>query len=153
MTVYKGKCECGSVQFECNGDPLFLQYCHCDKCREVMAMSERALDHHGYALTAAYLTQDFKIAAGENALEEVIRNNSKLLLCHTCKCQIYGISLDPAMQGGIGVNTNNFAQPLPESFKPSRHTWYVQREVDFDDGLPKFKDSPQEQGGTGELYP
>ena len=41
---------------------------------------------------------------------------------------------------------------MPESFKPVRHVWYSNRIIDFNDNLPKYKDAPEEQFGSGELY-
>ena len=154
MTNYSGHCHCGKVKFTCIGEPLFAQYCHCNKCREIASMSENEQDKVGYAYTTAYLTHHFNVVTGENNLEEVIRKNAKLLLCATCKSLIYGISLDPAKQGGIGVNATNFDfnNAIPDSFKPVRHIWYANRIVNFNDDLPKFKDAPKEQFGSGELF-
>ena len=151
--IYLGQCTCNKVKFTCTSEPIFAQYCHCNKCREIALMSENEKDKIGYSYTAAYLTQNFSITAGENNLEELIRLNARLLLCSTCKSLIYGISLDPEKQGGIGINVNNFVfnNDIPESFKPVRHTWYANLIVNFDDNLPKFKDAPKEQFGSGEL--
>src|SRR3989338_5625994 len=153
MTEYSGKCGCGVISFTCAGDPMFTQYCHCNKCREVASLSKRDSDKQGYSFTAAYLTSDFHITSGMDSLEEIIRNNAKLFLCKFCHGLIYGISVDPAKQAGIGVNVNNFnlANSLPESFKSVRHVWYADRIVNFDDSLPKYKDAPKEQFGSGEL--
>ena len=153
MTNYHGQCSCGKVEFECRGVPVFTQYCHCNKCREIALMSGRDQDKAGYSYTAAYLTHNFSISAGEKHIEALQRNNSKLLLCSSCKSLIYGISLDTAKQGGIGINANNFVfdDNIPDSFKPVRHIWYVNHVVSFEDGLPKFKDAPEEQFGSGEL--
>lgn len=154
MTKYFGECCCGNVKFYCEGEPFFTQYCHCNKCREIASLSKREEDKRGYGWTAAYLTSNLHITAGNDQLEEVIRNNAKLLLCQTCHSLIYGISLDPTKQGGIGVNANNFhfTNQIPESFKPVRHIWYVDRIVDMSDDLPKFKDAPKEQFGSGEIW-
>lgn len=154
MSDFFGSCFCGKVNFICHGEPFFTQYCHCNKCREVAAMTNRENDKRGYAFTAAYLTTNFTITMGKDNLEEIIRNNAKLLLCHDCKCLIYGISLDPNLQAGIGVNAYNFHfdNGIPEAFKPVRHIWYVNRIKDVDDDLPKFKDAPKDQFGSGELW-
>ena len=153
MPNYLGKCNCGTIVFECEGDPIFTQYCHCNKCREIAALSNRTTDKTGYAFTAAYLRQNFHITAGESNLESIVRNNSKLLLCSKCKSLIYGISLDKDKQAGIGISIYNFDFPhgIPDAFKSVRHLWYVNRVVNFNDDLPKFKDAPKGQGGTGEL--
>lgn len=153
MTNHSGECSCGAVKFSCDGDPLFTQYCHCNKCREIASDSERENDRLGYAFTAAYLTSNFTITAGSNHLDEQTRNNSKLLLCKTCHSPIYGISQDPNNQAGIGINANNFQfqSSIPNSFSPVRHVWYVDRIVNFHDDLPKYKDAPKEQLGSGEF--
>lgn len=151
MVKYSGECCCGTIKFYCEGEPFFTQYCHCNKCREIASQSKRDADKRGFAWTAGYLASSFNITSGIDHLDEIIRNNAKLMLCNSCHSLIYGISLDPAKQAGIGINANNFTGTLPESFKPVRHIWYEDRIVDFDDNLPKFKDAPKEQFGSGEL--
>lgn len=153
-THYQGQCHCGSVTFIARGEPLFSQHCHCHKCREIAALSRKAQDKIGYSYTAAYLTRRFSISHGEENLEECIRLNAKLLLCATCKSFIYGISLDPAKQGGIGVNANNFIfqNGIPATFQPIRHIYYADRAITLDDSLEKFIDVPLEQFGSGKLY-
>lgn len=154
MTKYLGECYCGAIKFYCNGDPFFTQYCHCNKCRDVASQSKRAADKQGYAWTAGYLTSSFKIISGINNLDEIIKNNAKLLLCKLCHGLIYGISLDPNKQAGIGVNVNNFqfTGAIPEAFKPVRHVWYVNRIIHSNDDLPKFTDVPKDQFGSDELW-
>lgn len=149
--TYQGQCYCKAVSFSCEGEPLFAQYCHCNKCREINANAKRDSDKLGYAYTTAYLTKDFAVTG---QLEELIRNNSRLLVCANCKSLIYGISLDPSLQAGIGINTNNFIfeHGIPPSFAPVRHIWYDNHIVAMNDDLPKYKDAPKEQFGTGELY-
>ncbi len=154
MSKYFGECYCGSVKFYCEGEPFFTQHCHCNKCREVASYSKREVDKLGYSWTAGYLTSKFKITAGADNLEDLIRNNARLFLCKSCHSLIYGISLDEKKQAGIGINANNFhfEGPMPQSFKPVRHIWYMNRIVDCHDNLPKFKDAPKEQFGSGELW-
>lgn len=154
MSTYSGECYCGAIKFYCEGDPFFTQYCHCNKCREIASQSMRDADKQGYAWTAGYLTSSFHITLGNDNLDEIIRNNAKLLLCKSCHSLIYGISLNPSKQAGIGINVNNFhfASSMPESFKPVRHIWYINRIVSFNDKLSKFKDAPKEQFGSGELW-
>lgn len=154
VSQYTGECYCGAVKFHCDGDPFFTQYCHCNKCREIAALSKRDKDKIGYAWTAGYLASNFHITSGSDGLDEIIKNNARLLLCKSCHSLIYGISLDVDKQAGIGINVNNFqfSGAFPESFEPVRHVWYVNRVVDIDDALPKFKDAPKEQFGSGELW-
>jgi len=153
MSTYTGECYCAAVKFNCDSEPFFTQYCHCNKCRKIASKSKRNADRQGYAWTAGYLTSSFKITSGMDNLEELIENKSKLLLCKSCHSLVYGISLDPDKQAGIGINANNvhFSGSIPESFQAVRHIWYANRVLDFKDKLPKFKDAPKEQFGSGEL--
>ncbi|HAT8673732.1 hypothetical protein D7217_07705 [Legionella pneumophila] len=154
MATYYGQCACGKIQFMCTGEPVFTQYCHCNKCREIASLSQKKQDKSGYSLTAAYLTRDFRILSEENDFEEIIKEKAKLFLCSYCHSLVYGIALDPTQQDSIGINVNNFSfdTSIPDSFKPVRHIWYASRIMDCDDQLPKFKDAPKEQFGSGELF-
>lgn len=155
MTVkYKGACACGAIEFNLEGEPLFTQHCHCNKCREIAALSRRPSDKLGYGHTAAYLTSMLTITKGDDQLQVVSRGSSDLYLCQHCQSLIYGISQDPDKQAGIGVNVSNidFSQNgFPETFKADKHIWYQERVQAVDDDLPKYKDAPIEQFGSGEL--
>lgn len=154
MIEYNGACACGKVKFQLKGEPLFTQYCHCNKCRDIAAHSSNSKDKVGYSFTAAYLTPMLTFICGEEQLETITRNTSDLFLCKHCGSLIYGISQDPAKQAGLGVNVNNlkFSEDvLPTSFEPDKHIWYQDRVKDIDDNLPKYKDAPIEQFGSGEL--
>jgi hypothetical protein len=156
VTRFEGGCDCGDVKFVCEGEPLFTQYCHCNKCREIAALSTRDADKSGYTHTAAYLTLSFIVTSGRDKFDTVIRNEAALFSCKSCHSPIFGISLDESKQAGIGINVNNFyfSDGIPEAFKSVRHTWYSNRIVELfeNDGLPKYKNTPQEQFGSGELY-
>lgn len=151
---YHGQCKCGQIHFEARGEPYFTQYCHCNKCREVSADSQNEQDKVGYAYTAAWATKNFEITEGEDQLEKIIRFHSMLFRCNHCKSLIYGMAIDPKLQGGIGINMNNFhfSDGIPNNFSAIRHVYYPNRIVDFDDQLPKFVDAPIEQFGTGQLF-
>lgn len=152
---YYGQCYCGAVKFNVSSEPLFTQYCHCNKCREVASLSKREADKLGYNFTAAFLTQHFQITDGKEHLTILPRNNSNLMLCQSCNSLLYGISMDEDKQAGIGVNANNFIfseKELPASFQPDKHIYYAEKLVEFDDELPKYVDCPVEQFGSGELF-
>lgn len=153
MSTHKGQCYCRLIQFEIHAAPLFTQYCHCNKCREIASASQRASDKIGYSHTVALLTKDFLIITGKESLEAIRKNNAILYQCSICKSQIYGIAKDPQYRQTIGLNYNNFLLPVsvPSEFKPIRHVYYSNRTVDFSDNLPKFQDMPKELGGSGKL--
>jgi hypothetical protein len=150
---FQGHCDCSRVCFEVFGAPLFTQYCHCTRCRALAQNAQNPLDALGYSFTAAYFTKDFSITAGEPTLTMIDRPYSHLYLCSQCRTVIYGISNDLSQQEAVGINANNFhlSAPLPPEFRPARHIWYENRIVDVDDALPKYKDTPKDQGGSSLL--
>lgn len=154
MAEYKGACACGIVTFQLKGEPLFTQYCHCNKCREIATLSNRDSDKIGYSFTAAYLTPMLTITSRQDNLKIVARNTANLFLCKHCNSLIYGISQDSSKQAGIGININNieFSRGiLPKTFEPDKHIWYQDRIKNVNDDLPKYKNAPVEQFGSGEL--
>ena len=156
MTLqYQGACFCKKVKFELEDEPLFTQYCHCNKCREIASLSDRTEDKVGYSFTAAYFKDKFKITLGSNLLKKQARNTADLFLCSAGNSLIYGISQDPSKQAAIGINANNimFSDGVfPLSFKANKHIWYQDRIGDINDDLPKYKDAPIEQFGSGQLW-
>lgn len=119
-----------------------------------MALSNINTNKVAYSFTAAYMTPNLVFSAGQEQLKITSRNTSDLFLCQSCNSLVYGISQDPAKQAGIGVNARNihFANnKLPLCFLPDKHIWYKNRTIDINDYLPKYKDTPSEQFGTGDL--
>jgi hypothetical protein len=153
---FNGQCQCGNIKFTLENEPLFAQYCHCNKCRAVSSSSDRSSDKSGFSYTIACSTSDIRFTEGKSLLIPAKVNNAILFKCGSCNSQIYGISADERHQDGAGINGNNFEgnQDLPDSFKPVRHVYFADRAVSiFDnDELPKFVDMPEELGGTGKIY-
>src|SRR5512142_435587 len=56
----RGKCLCGAVQYEVEGEPEWVAHCHCSLCRR----------HHGaaYGTYAGYPPARFRLTAGEAEL-------------------------------------------------------------------------------------
>lgn len=59
--VHKGRCLCGAVQFEFEGDPNWVAYCHCESCRRNTASPttvfigvNRDRYHHNTGETKSY---------------------------------------------------------------------------------------------------
>lgn len=154
MTNYHGACHCQKVKFELFGEPIFVQYCHCNKCRMIAEKSENPEDKCGYSKTAAYLAKNLSITNGQNNLYKRPINHANLYQCDTCHSLIYGISQDPNQQEGIGINLNTIQLPskTPKAFEVKRHVFYANRTVSIDDNTPKFTDMPKELKGSGKLY-
>jgi len=138
--TYKGRCFCGAVEFDLTGDPVAMGYCHCDSCRHWSAGPVNAF--------SLWAPDAIEITKGEeNILTYNKTDNSDRKSCKTCGGHIYTdhkpmnlIDVYPAVLIGL-------------SFEPSMHVHYGETVLPMKDGLPKFKDLPEQAGGSGELLP
>ena len=84
MSIFTGRCLCGSVNYKSNSDPLVIQNCHCDQCRK--------------ATGSVYLTnlfikeENFEITGEVNNYTHLsdAGNNMTKYFCPKCGSQVFG---------------------------------------------------------------
>ncbi len=137
---YRGSCFCGAVQLEVTGTPAGMGYCHCDSCRHWSAGPINAF--------SLWAPAQVKVTTGAEHIETYHKTeNSYRKWCK--KCGGHLMSEHP----GMGL-TDVYAAILPElPFAPGLHVFYGEAKVSVKDGLPKFKDTPADFGGSGETIP
>lgn len=143
--AHNGACFCGAIQIELAGKPQAMGYCHCGSCR---AWSGDPI--HAWAVwPASALT----ITTGEEHLATFKKTPESLShrrFCKKCGGQVMVSHPDLDF---VGVK----AGVLPDlEFAPTMHVNCAEGIVSLKDGLPRYKDFPNEFsafGGTGELMP
>lgn len=139
-SVHKGKCFCGSVEFEVKGDPAATGYCHCSACREWSAGPINAF--------TLWSPDNFKITKGKDDVG--VYNRTERSMRQWCKKCGGHLFTDHPLWKLIDV----YAAVLPTlTFKPMLHVHYQETVLPIKDGLPKQKDIPAEMGGSGVLLP
>ena len=136
---YSGKCMCGAVKIEVEGEPIAMMVCHCNVCR-----SWSASPVNGATL---FNPSQFKITVGKNFIDSFsLTEGHDRKWCNKCGGHLF---TDHTNTYGIidvyGSILENF------SFKPTAHINYENTILSIKDGLPKFKDFPEDFGGTGTL--
>ena len=136
---YSGKCMCGAVKIEVEGKPIAMMVCHCNVCR-----SWSASPVNGATL---FKPPQFKITQGTNFIDSFsLTEGHDRQWCNKCGGHLF---TDHATTYGIidvyGSILENF------SFKPTAHVNYENTILPIKGGLPKFKDFPEDFGGTGTL--
>lgn len=136
MTL-KGRCFCGAVEIETEGQPEAMGYCHCESCRSWSAGPVNAF--------SLWNPASVKVTKGAESIGTFAKTpQSERKFCKTC---------------GGHVMTNHptfnfvdvYAATIPGlDFKPALHVFYSETVLRLNDGLPKFKDFPAEMGGSGE---
>lgn len=136
--TYEGSCFCGKVKLQVIGPSLAEGFCHCDNCRHWSATPVTA-----YAL---FPEDNVTITAGEEHLGFYDREGK----ARRVHCSVCGGSLMTEMPA---VGLRDVYPPVLTgfSFAPQAHVYYAERMIDMADGLPKFKDMPEEAGGSGEM--
>ena len=139
MTTYSGKCFCGAVEIQVDGEPSVMAICHCKVCRAWSAGPVNG--------AALWEPNKVTIIFGEEHLDSYAQNvGHDRTWCKKCGGHIYTDHSD-----SLGV-IDVYASILEDfNFKPTMHLNYESTIMEIPDNLPKFKDFPKELGGSGEL--
>ena len=132
-----GKCPCGKVTFEVNGDPVVQLYCHCRSCQTAHAAPVVAATlFRAESVTYSGDVQRVTVTEGENAPAR--------LTCTSCGTRVIVEPKAPVRTIFPALCTSS------GWFKPQMHVQWQDHTVEVQDDLPKFLDWPKEFGGTGE---
>lgn len=135
-TTYKGSCFCGAVQVTVSGEPEAMGYCHCDSCRHWSAAPVNAF--------TLWKPEAVRITQGEENIGTYHKTpQSYRKWCKACGGHI--LTEHPE----LGL-TDVYAAILPElPYDPGLHVHYQESVLPISDGLDKFRDVPEEIGGSG----
>ena len=140
MTGHKGKCFCGAVEIEVEGNPEAMGYCHCSSCRSWSASPVKAF--------TLWQPQRVKVTKGAEHLGRFRKTDmSDRQFCKRCGGHLM---TDHPPLGLVDV----YAATIPTlKFSPGVHVNYAETVLPMRDGLPKLKDFPAELGGSGVAIP
>jgi len=144
-TSYKGGCFCRTVQFTLRGEPQAAAYCHCDSCRHWSAGPVSAFTLWTPAAVQVTRGSEHISAFDKNpgSADETLLSNRKW--CRICGGHLFTEHPTMGLVDVPAVVIEGF------QFKPAFHVHYQETVQRMADGLPKFKDLPQEAGGSGEV--
>ncbi len=136
MTTHTGRCFCGAVEIEVNGDPEVMGYCHCSSCRSWSAAPVNAF--------TLYKPEKVKVTKGAELVGRYMKTErSDRQYCKRCGGHLL---TDHPLWQLVDV----YAATIPSlPFSPSVHVNYAETVLPMKDGLPKLKDFPAEMGGSG----
>lgn len=135
---YRAVCFCESVELEVSGTPLFMGFCHCNSCRSWLGAPVHA--------ATLWRPEDVTIRSGQELLA-TYKKTERSHRQHCTACGGHVMNAHPS-QGMIDVLAP-ILRDFP--FEPAMHVHYGERILAIRDGLPKYRDMPEEFGGTGVL--
>jgi hypothetical protein len=136
MSVYKGSCFCGSVQFTVSGEPAAMGYCHCESCRSWSAGPVNAF--------TLWKPDAVRVTRGAEHIGGFAKKpTSDRKWCKKCGGHVY-------TEHPLWGVTDVYAASIPDfPYQPGLHVNYQETKLRIKDGLPKMKDMPAEMGGSG----
>lgn len=135
--THQGRCFCGAVAIEAEGEPEAMGYCHCEDCRSYAGAPVAAF--------TLWKADRVRITEGEERLGGVNKTGfSNRRYCTECGGHVF---VEHPTLGLADVH----ASTLPSlDFRPGVHLNYASTVLPMKDGLPKLRDFPAEIGGSGE---
>jgi hypothetical protein len=132
--VVEGSCLCGAVAFEAAGDPMFMQSCHCQRCRRARGAA------HGTNIF--YKAGQFSWLRGKELVREYKLPEARF---HTVAfCKLCGGALPKAaLDRGVAIIPAGILDTDPP-MRPQRHifTHYKALWFEITDSLPRFGEGP-----------
>lgn len=140
--MHEGQCFCGAVRIAASGEPVTMAYCHCSSCR-----SWSGSPVHASTMWEADAVSVTTGAEHIRTFQKTPQSISHRQYCGKCGGHLMINHPDFGM-------FDVFAATIPTlEFVPSVHVNYSETVLPIRDGLPKFRDFPNEFGGSGELVP
>ena len=136
MQSHVGRCFCGTVEFEVEGDPEVMGYCHCSDCAHWAAAPINAF--------SLWSPTSLRVVRGEDSIGAFARTPASVRkFCRRCGGHLF---TDHPKMGLVDVYLNTV--PTLEH-RGSLHVHYGEKTLAVRDGLPKFQDLPAAFGGSG----
>jgi hypothetical protein len=133
-----GGCECGRVRYRLQGDPIFVNCCHCRQCQK--------LSGSAFAMNAMIERDRVGVTAGADALEQARGGGAR---CRDCGVILWGTHRffgEEILFLRVGtLDEGERLSPDAHFFLRSKHRW-----VAVPDGIPAFETLPQ--GGDAPLF-
>jgi len=130
--MIKGRCECGRVSYELDGDLVYFSHCHCSRCRKL----------HGaaFATWGGVLSTDFSYTSGETEVNSyAFSENSVSYFCRHCGSRLLAESRTEPEMVYIAMGTVDGEVSCPAGFHEfvgSKAPWH-----EISDDLPQYMQS------------
>lgn len=132
--MYLGSCECNSIRYEFNGEPLTCYACHCTDCQTSSGSA--------FGLSMILHDKDLKVVKGEIAVNTMDVNGTKVQRHHCSECGTPFWFSAGEYPGMVALKPGTFEDT--SWFKPIAHLWLrsAQPWVKLDEATKKFEKQP-----------
>ncbi len=133
--VRRGRCLCGSLQYEVTGEPEVVAHCHCEDCQRLTGA--------GHSTVAMYAKKQFQMTGDTGGEFKLLAENGNEVtrgFCTSCGSPIYGHNSGSEAYLSVTLGTLEDSSDLrPEVviFSRNRRPWDV-----MDDTIQSFDAQP-----------
>jgi hypothetical protein len=125
-----GGCECGRVRYRIEGEPIFVNCCHCRQCQK--------LSGSAFAMNAMIERDRVEVTAGAEALESARGGGARCSECGVILWGTHRFFCDAILFLRVGtLDEGERLAPSAHFFLRSKHSW-----VPVPDGIPAFETLP-----------
>lgn len=134
-------CNCGCVELLVLGTPMACAYCHCPSCRNLYDLPVLS--------ATAWKRNSVRIVKGQEFIEEYRHPTKQMSInfCRSCGTTVLGTNRLDLVVIRTSLIAKGMGGVLPDALAPEFHLFYQHREVDINDGLPKYL-----EGWDGPLF-
>ncbi len=127
--MYLGKCLCGAVQIQINGEITDIIHCHCSLCRKNSGTA--------FATNGFINSTEFEITSGKNSISTFsFKPGRNRHFCSNCGSPVYSSNAqDPTrFRIRLGILDSDIAEkPISHNFVSSKANW-----ENLDAKLPRY---------------
>lgn len=132
---FTGTCQCGSVRYEVNKEPVVTVACHCRDCQKLSASA--------FSLTMIIAADSLSIVSGKLAAFERMADlggSVRCYFCPTCGNRVYHES--PQHTGFLRLKPGGLDDT--SQITPQSHVWTSRAQpwFSFPDGVPVYETQP-----------
>lgn len=135
--IYKGRCLCGSIEYQVVGEPVIVAHCHCEDCQRLTGA--------GHSTGAMYALDKFQMTGNvsEYKLQSANGNQVTRVFCPNCGSPILG--KNTAMEGFVTVSLGTLEdasdfKPEVVIFAENRNPWdFMDEDIESFDRQPEWK--------------
>ncbi len=126
-----GGCQCGSVRYRVEGEPLGLAVCHCTECQRQSGSA--------FGMSLAVPSDSFRLLSGELKTFTTVCDSGRTkacTFCQRCGTRIYHQVIEAALSIKPGtLDDTSWLEPSAHYWTKSKQPW-----VPIPDGVPCFVD-------------
>ena len=130
--THTGACACGSLRYEAQGEPIFVNNCHCRLCQRQTG---------GTSVVNGFWESDrVTVIEGETSEDMVTAGSGgEHIICRCARCGTAVFSYYPRVgRLGTGIRIGSFDDPSPFTPTAAVFTAYKMPWVTLPEGIPAF---------------